>query len=98
VDELIKRTGIERVYRSGEKGKAWRMVSGDIKRLGPQIVDLMFRKQDQLRLMLEALELAEKNTPIAGQPFEADEEALNRRNEIAREISKLNHRTPKAGQ
>src|SRR5262245_16217020 len=68
---LAERTGIDRVYKHvrplKENHKAesytWRMVASEIRVWGPKLLPWLVLKREQMGLLLEALAIAEANTP-----------------------------------
>lgn len=104
MDALIEHTGISRVYTHTRPVKAnhkktaysWRMVADDIRLWGPRLLPWLILKKDQMALLLEALELAERNTPRAGERYVRQDNT--RRDEIVAEISALNRKGREPGE
>lgn len=100
MDALTERTGISRVYvhdrvpknNNKKTSYRWTMVAEDIRKLGPQLLPWLVCKRDQMALLLEALEIADRMTPRKGEPWIRSEEDKTRRDEIYAEIRRLNTR------
>ena len=96
MNALIDRTGIDRVYTHTRRPKEnhkktsyrWNMVADDIRTWGPLLLPWLVCKRDQMLLLLEALDIADKNTPRPGQPLQRS--GLERRDAIYADIRRLN--------
>lgn len=96
MDALVDRTGVNRVYTHVRQPKEnhkktsyrWNMVADEIREWGPKLLPWLICKREQMVLLLEALEIAEGNTPRLGQPLAYS--GLERRDEIYAEIRRLN--------
>lgn len=97
---LVERTGIDRVYTHTRDPKhnhkktsyRWAMVAQDVRKLGPLLLPWLVCKKEQMTLLLEALEIADRGTPRKGEKWIRSEEDLTRRDEIYAEIRRLNTR------
>lgn len=100
MDALVERTGIGRVYTHTRAPKhnhkktsyRWTMVAQDVRRLGPRLLPWLVCKQEQMVLLLEALEIADRATPRKGEKWARSEEDMARRDEIYAEIRRMNTR------
>lgn len=98
IEAIVERTGVNRVYthkrqaRENHKRTAysWRLVANDIRQWGPLLLPWLVCKREQMVLLLEALALADRNTPRAGQSWQ--QQSNERRDEIVAEISRLNRK------
>jgi hypothetical protein len=96
--EIIKRTGINRVYQHirtpqdhhRAESYTWRMTSTDIERLVPSLLPWLFIKRRQAELLLEFITYARHNACTGGKPRQMMGEV--RRHEIYQEIRNLNRR------
>ena len=96
MDALVRRTGIDRVYTHTRQPKEnhkktsyrWNMVADDIREWGPLLLPWLVCKKEQMLLLLEALEIADGNTPRPVQPWVVS--GLDRRDQIHVEIRRLN--------
>lgn len=106
MDALVDSTGIDRVYAHTRQPKEhhkktsyrWNMVADDVRKWGPQLLPWLVCKREQMELLLEALQIADGNTPRTGEPLVYS--GLQRRDEIYAEIRRLNTKgreTTKAG-
>lgn len=100
MNRLVTVTKITRVYEHVRQEKenhkktayTWRMAPTEIRGLGPLLIPWLVCKQEQMTLLLEALDIAAKCTPIKGQPWSLDPTLLQRRDEIVEAISSLNRK------
>ena len=98
IDAIVERTGIDRVYthtrpeRENHKATAysWRLVASDIRKWGPLLLPWLVVKREQMELLLEALAIAEANTPRKGESWQPV--GTERRDEIVAAISNLNRK------
>lgn len=99
--EVVKKTGINRIYKhirpKTDKNRnhvktayTWRMVSTEIKIVLPAVLPWLVIKKKQAKLLLEALRIAEINTPRKGEKFKIVKGT--RRHEIHLEIKFLNRK------
>lgn len=100
LNRIVEVTGINRVYHHARAEKlnhrkesyTWRMVPGEIRILGPQLLPWLVVKREQMELLLEALDIADKCYPRKGQKWVLDPALIQRRDEIVTLISQLNRK------
>ena len=100
---LVEKTGIDRVYKHTRQPKenqkktsySWRLVATEIREWLPLVMPWLVCKAEQATLLLEALDITSKLTPIKGQPYLNSSQQMPlilRRDEIAKQISMLNRK------
>lgn len=101
MEALIKQTGIDRVYQHRINGDprtpmkraswTWRLTSEDIQEWLPRVLPYLVLKQQQAKLLLEAIKIKNKLTP--GSPaynFKEWQRLVPRLHLVHAEITKLN--------
>lgn len=100
MDAIAERTGISRVYTHVRPVKEnhkktsyrWSINSAEIREIGPHVLPWLVCKQEQMTLLLEALEIADRLTPRKGEKWVRSESDIARRDEIYAEIRRMNTR------
>lgn len=98
LEAIVEKTGIDRIYnhklpeKMNHKKEAysWRMGANDIRIWGPLLLPWLIIKRAQMELLLEALAIAETNTPRKGEKWTPV--GTERRDEIVQSISQLNRK------